>query len=134
MSDGREVDLWLGCDGISRHVKGRLLSDTTDEHGRYKVRITDEEFLEELDWDEPFWDVDASAMASNHHVRYDDYSWSELGEIKPDKEGYLEEIEEPKEYVPIDPAVLLMREHFDEVLGNPPMKEKHPLILVVKKL
>ncbi len=117
----RQVDIWGGIDGFAERWEGYLVSDTPDDRGRYTVVITDKAFLSGVGMDKP-WKVSAEKLKDDYFVRYDDFAWSELGEVRPDDNGRLSPISVWNTPEP-DPKhiemVRLFEEGVNRALGNP---------------
>ena len=73
----RKIDIWYGIgSGHSIRMEGEIVND--------KVRITDKKWLDEIGWDDPYWEYPAGKIPDengSYWVSYDDYGWSEIDEV-----------------------------------------------------
>ena len=73
----RPIDIWYGLgSGQSIRLKGEMVDG--------KVRITDEKWLDNIGWDEPYWEYPAHELDDSYWVSYDDYGWSEIDTVPED--------------------------------------------------
>jgi hypothetical protein len=73
----RKVDIWYGIgSGHSIRMEGEIVNG--------KVRITDQKWLDNIGWDEDYWEYPAGKIPDedgSYWVSSDDYGWSEINEV-----------------------------------------------------
>ena len=79
----REIDIWFGIDsGQSKKIKGVLLKENSN--GSALIEITDKDFLESVghDSDDDPFTYETIKLEADRWVSYDDFMWSEIGEVR----------------------------------------------------
>ena len=79
----REIDIWFGIDsGQSKKIKGVLLKESSN--GSSLIEITDKDFLEHIghDKNDGPYTYETMKLEADRWVSYDDFMWSEIGEVR----------------------------------------------------
>jgi len=72
------VDVWYGI-GMG-HGESLLIPGTLMDNGK-TIRITHKPWLDNFGWNKPYYDYPARKLPDTYKVRYDDYCYSEIGEV-----------------------------------------------------